>query len=811
MRHIHLEVSAVDPVDGSTKTLRLTSIDAHGSAATQQDGYAWEPVIIEWPERTVEVMSGGDFSPVSIDHGGLTFSIVDNPVWARYVWSGALGRIWITDQGETLTGANQWFEGSVSALEISDDVASIKLLGVEANLAVELLSATYAGSGGIEGPAGIRNRRKPWTSGRCDNVEPVRLYDGQYWVFQFHGYGAANGTRAVYENAIQLPAAKASVSTLAAAIAANPLPGEWVDIPAQGAFLLGAEPTGKITADVDGAMYGSTFPTTLDAICRHLVSQAGIPGSRINSASFATFTGSWCQYVDSETSVGDLIRQGLFDHGGYLISDRAGVLCAGDFFANKTPTDLFVDGSSEKLVTAQPRLVASPPAAYSVRIGHTRCWSTHSVNEISGALNALSDDLIAARDVADLAKATAEQAVADAATLLSKIDEMSADGILDRAEKKRLERDYAEASTQKAAVSIQATALGITAERYSYIDAIDALTAYLTGLSPAWDDSSQSTPIDRADFNSVWAAYAAAYVGLQNKMADVTAVRAGIADGKADQAIVVASDAVNAVGQVDSRVDQVIAVHDELAESVAADFEITSMNILAEASMAGSWRAETDQILYTAEGTPVRQVVEQLGIKVGGHEAYISTLQEVDGSGQAKYVLSVNGDGAISGIRALAGGGTSSLAFMASQFVFVDNAGQNPVTALRYENGVWKMTSVEVDRLKVGAMDFEFNAKKTVSASQISQGLPGGLIMKTGRYRALINDETSMSIVFDEPFPNECRSFVPVPAINAPSPFRDLWIQIVGVPTRFGATIQTQSSTSNNNNIDGFDWNAWGT
>lgn len=113
--------------------------------------------------------------------------------------------------------------------------------------------------------------------------------------------------------------------------------------------------------------------------------------------------------------------------------------------------------------------------------------------------------------------------------------------------------------------------------------------------------------------------------------------------------------------------------------------------------------------------------------------------------------------------------------------------------------------------LQVGAMDYEFNLKKTVTPTQVSQELPGGLIMKSGRFRATIADETSMSIVFDEPFPAECRSFIPVPAINAPSNFRDLWIQIVGIPTRFGATIQTQSSTSNNNNIDGFDWTAWGT
>jgi hypothetical protein len=588
-RNIHFEVSVIDPSDRSTKTLRLTSIDAMGGEATQADGYEWEPVITEWPTRTVDVMAGGNFSQVSTDHGSISFSIIGNPEWAKLSWSGALGRIWI-GEGDGLGG--QWFEGSISGLEITDDIATVTLLGAEAYLDVELLSGVYLGTGGVEGPAGVRNRRKPWTSGECQNVEPVKLYEGQFWFYQFHGYGAADGTRAVYENALQLPAAKARVNTLAQAIAAAPAPGEWVDVPGAGGFLLGAEPTGKITADVGGAKRGTNFPTSLADIVAHLSEQAGIAASGLDTASLAAFDQPWCAYVSDETTVGDLVRRALYELGGYLISKTDGVLAAGSFLANSAPSDLYLDSSRERTVLSAPRLIASPSIVHSVRVGHSRCWSVHSANEVSGALTTISEDAQAARQAAEAAQEAAEQAQADGAVLISQINEMSEDAWLDRAEKKRLERDYAEASTTKTALVIQAQALGITTQVTSYVAAFDGLTAYLNGLSPAWNDGSAATPIDRAQFNLTWSSYVSRYVALQNKIADVTAARAGNAQdtaddakGAADQA---AADASTAIGKVDDVATDLETVKETVEETVTKTTTLQQKFATLDAAFQGA-------------------------------------------------------------------------------------------------------------------------------------------------------------------------------------------------------------------------------
>lgn len=189
-------------------------------------------------------------------------------------------------------------------------------------------------------------------------------------------------------------------------------------------------------------------------------------------------------------------------------------------------------------------------------------------------------------------------------------------------------------------------------------------------------------------------------------------------------------------------------------------------------------------------------------------EALQQALVNVDGTALAKVVLVLKANGRVGGAVATNDGSTVTLDLDFDVFRFWKPDGTLLLEA--GPDGTVYMPNVTVDTLKFGSMDAEFQANRSITSTQISQKLPGGLIMKTGRYRALIGDETSMSIVFDEPFPTECRSFIPVPAINAPSNYRDLWIQIIGTPTRFGASIQTQSSTSNNNNIDGFDWTAWG-
>tara|TARA_R110000868_G_scaffold111222_13_gene300476 strand:+ start:1452 stop:4127 length:2676 start_codon:yes stop_codon:yes gene_type:complete len=252
----------------------------------------------------------------------------------------------------------------------------------------------------------------------------------------------------------------------------------------------------------------------------------------------------------------------------------------------------------------------------------------------------------------------------------------------------------------------------------------------------------------------------------------------------------------------------------EGAQEVVDGMIRNALTIAEEALRDGTWRAEADTILKVAGGATLRQLVEQLGVTVGGVNTFVDFLRSVDSDGNGLWALTVqNSTGKVTGVRnLLTGDGLGKLQMVADILEIVDPDGGNPRFILRYglDNRLI-LTDVYVENLEVGAMDFEFLLGREISANQISQVFPGGLIMKTGKYRAPINDEVSLSIVFDTPFPNECRSFIPVPFIGTFSPFRDLWLQQLGEPTRFGASVATQSSTSNDQHLDGFNWTAWGT
>lgn len=254
-------------------------------------------------------------------------------------------------------------------------------------------------------------------------------------------------------------------------------------------------------------------------------------------------------------------------------------------------------------------------------------------------------------------------------------------------------------------------------------------------------------------------------------------------------------------------------------EQVTANSVVNSILTLlgAKTPDGTAYTLNLDTVQITPDMT-FAQYLTEVGAVNAANDAKVALLMDTvvgPAGGTARVLMTAELNGTVARMVARVDNGSgveeSLIGLQAGKIVFLSANGESILASFEEDDGGAYIPNLKVDRITVGAMDFEFNLGKTITPTQVSQVFPGGLIMKSGRLRSLINDETSFSIVFDEPFPGDCRSFIPVPAINAPSNFRDLWIQLVGIPTRFGATIQTQSSTSNNNNIDGLDWTAWGT
>jgi hypothetical protein len=212
-------------------------------------------------------------------------------------------------------------------------------------------------------------------------------------------------------------------------------------------------------------------------------------------------------------------------------------------------------------------------------------------------------------------------------------------------------------------------------------------------------------------------------------------------------------------------------------------------------------------------GQTLAQKFTEIGAADAATNGNVSNLMEVvlgPAGQEARALVKARLNNNVATLVVGATGNESIIGFQADNTVIMSEDGTRVLAVFGEDVDGAYIPNLRVDRISIGAMDPEFTNNQGISTTQVSQKLPGGIIMKSGKFRAPINDEVSLSIVFDEPFPTECRSFVPVPFISVFSPFRDLWLQNVGEPTRFGAAVGTQSSTSNNQHLDGFDWCAFG-
>ncbi|MBD8734883.1 gp53-like domain-containing protein [Sphingomonas sp. CFBP 13706] len=216
-------------------------------------------------------------------------------------------------------------------------------------------------------------------------------------------------------------------------------------------------------------------------------------------------------------------------------------------------------------------------------------------------------------------------------------------------------------------------------------------------------------------------------------------------------------------------------------------------------------RAEETRILKAALDTMNYAALEQ------DFKTYATKL---DGIG-AEYTLKVqtmqDGTPAVAGMGIAIEKGISAVNFLADSFRISVPGVTAPVQVFQADaQGVY-MPNVRADNIKAGAIDFEFvNRQSLLNPDGGYQMLPGGLIIMWGRYRAFIRSESVFTVSFPMPFPNVCLSFQATPYLNVFNNERDLWVQIIGQPSTTGANVATQAARSNDQNLDGFDWIAFG-
>jgi len=580
--HILAEISPLDPVTGTRPTLRVSS--AQDRTLNGLNGAKWWPGLLRKPTLGLSLFDGDFSSGVDSGQAALDLSVtalekLDSNA-RRFVWAGAVVTLYAGVSGQAWPWTKV-FVGRADNFRMQANKLSLTATVDEEPFKAKVLSATYAGTGGLEGGADLKGKPKPWAFGAPQNIEPI-LIDSINSVFQFSAYGASKAVTTLYERGTAFSASFGNYSDYTALVAANIPAGRWATCLASGLIRLGAPPYGVITADVEGDYNGLIWSRRPGQILQRICSALSISGSLIDTTSLNALDtalsalpsgGNVSIYLTEQQEVLDLARDLAISCNAH-----AGISWIGQLFTTRV-----VIGSPVATLDAQqkrmPRVVdnteiqVSPPYSR-IQMGGQRCWRVHSFDEIAfgaelidkglysasvvyrdGNIVSLDDGsrwlFVGATPVAGsaptdvntnwsrmtnavqsaaiaAAQAAAAAAQADADTALTTLTNIASDSLLTPDEKPSIIRDRDAITAEQSGIYAQATAFLITTEKTTYDTAVSALTTYLATLtSPVlWSNLTGNTTIVGTTFRQKFLDVYSSRQVLLNKIASEAAKRA---------------------------------------------------------------------------------------------------------------------------------------------------------------------------------------------------------------------------------------------------------------------------------------------
>ena len=282
---------------------------------------------------------------------------------------------------------------------INTETIDIELVDYGYKLEVPMQPNVYGGSGGADGGADLKGKRKPLAFGNALNVSPVFLVPGLL-VYQLHD-GPMQAIDAVYDRGVPLTlgADHADYASLAAAGVAA---GTYATCLAEGMFKLGSAASGEVTADVRGDNADGYLTTTADivrwAIRRrtalsdpddlHVASFDAVNAAQ--AAPISYFIGS----DDSLTVAGfvERLMSGIGGWGGHRLDGTFQVKIfrapAGDPAARFTRDDMM--GGD---IRREPLPEAYQPPRWRWRVAYGRCWTRQT--DLAGAVTAARKAFVA--------------------------------------------------------------------------------------------------------------------------------------------------------------------------------------------------------------------------------------------------------------------------------------------------------------------------------------------------------------------------------------------------------------------------------
>ncbi len=380
------ELTPLNKSTGLRPTVRVAS--SHDRNITGLNSQKWWPALHQPPALGIRLFDG-DFSS-DITPGEASFTLLfdgmekADPNVRGYAWAGA----GVTFYGGSSGTAWPWtilFVGKVDRFQAEGNRLTLTAKVNTEPFEADVLTARYAGTGGAEGGADIKNQPKPWVFGRAANVEPI-LIDATNNVYQFSGYGPIEAVTTLYERGSDFGAKVADHASYAALIAATIPNGRWATCLAQGLVRLGAPAFGVITGDVDGDKPGGVWIRKTGAIISRIATNAGIASGSIDSASLTALDAAVPYNINlvlkEQTTVLELAQR-----LARPCNAQAGISLLGKLFVTRPvigATAMTLDAQGRRLpaVISSVEMEVRPPY-WRVEMGAQRSWRVHSFDEIA--------------------------------------------------------------------------------------------------------------------------------------------------------------------------------------------------------------------------------------------------------------------------------------------------------------------------------------------------------------------------------------------------------------------------------------------
>ena len=378
-----VQIDGYDPAAAAAVTLYAGSHD--DTAVCHLNGQTWMPALAKLPVLRYDLFDGTFGGGITTPSTSLTLQAEPWPNLGRYMLADARLRLWTGNTGDAWGSYTLRFDGRVTDQpKLADGKAEVSFAVDDRWLDTAFLT-TYAGTTGIEGPAGLKGQVKPLALGAPAYV-PGRLIDSVNSVFQVNAYGSVQGFTAALEKLARFGAATADYATYAALIAASLAPGTWATCKASGLARFGAPPTGQVSFLLQGDNSGTDgWARKPGQLIRRLALLSGGTGKVDDTSLNALDTArpyNLSLYLDEQTTARDAIQKIAAS-----VNAVAGVSWTGQLFVlpvaiGTAAVTLAADGSALPPVGQVQQIEIAAPFK-TLALTAERAWAVHQLSDIA--------------------------------------------------------------------------------------------------------------------------------------------------------------------------------------------------------------------------------------------------------------------------------------------------------------------------------------------------------------------------------------------------------------------------------------------